>query len=218
MSFLDRFLQPKWKHADPSVRAAAVADIPDDAEHLPILQELARTDADLRVRRAAGARLSRVEDVVPLARGEQDEELKRHYVERLVAIANAPANTDAGAALALEGIEDEKHFGTIAKSSPHETVRTAALGRIHDAKLLSSVARHAGDPQTASDAVARLADAAELFNVAMKTEHKDAGIAALERALEASTAAADTRATLEALADKAKSKGVAKRARAISAA
>ena len=57
MSFLDRFKpQPRWKHADPAVRAEAVATVPDDDEHVEVLRELARGDVDLRVRRAAGAR------------------------------------------------------------------------------------------------------------------------------------------------------------------
>jgi hypothetical protein len=215
MSFLDRFkLQPKWKNADPNLRVAGVAEMPDDDEHLVVLRELARDDADARVRRAAGGRLSRVEDLVQLARSERDEELRRTYVERLVGIATAAAPTDAEAALALEGLDDQKHFATISKSSPHETVRAAALGRIHDAKLLSSVARHATDPLTASDAAARVADAAELLNIALKTDHKDAGIAALERALEAGTDSG-VRETLDGVANRAKSKAVARRARTI---
>ena len=53
MSFLDRFKpQPRWKHADPAVRAAAVADIPNDSEHGAIVEELAQHDDDARVRRA----------------------------------------------------------------------------------------------------------------------------------------------------------------------
>jgi hypothetical protein len=52
MSFLDRFKpQPRWKHADPVVRAAAVAEIPDGAEHRGVLTELAELDEDVRVRR-----------------------------------------------------------------------------------------------------------------------------------------------------------------------
>ena len=39
--------------------------------------------------------------------------------------------------LALDGLSDQKQFGTVAKSSPHDTVRTAALGKIHDAKVLA---------------------------------------------------------------------------------
>lgn len=215
MSFLDRFKpQPKWKHADPAVRVEAVATIPNDEEHLQVLRELAREDADVRVRRAAGARLSKVEDLVPLAKSEQDEALRAEYRERLVEIATAPASTDAAAALALEGLEDQKHFAAIAKASPHATVRTAALGRIHDSRLLGSVARHAADPQIAVDAVARIADTAELLKVASLTEHKDAGVNALERALEAH-AGSDVRDMLEGLANRAKNKAVVKRARGI---
>ena len=215
MSFLDRFKsQPRWKNADPAVRAAAVADIPHDDEHLVVLRELARDDTDPRVRRAAGGRLSTVEDIVQLARAERDEELRRGYVERLVAIAVAQADTDGAASLALEGIDDQKHFATIARSSPHDTVRAAALGRIHDPKLLGSVARQAADPQTALDAVARIADGAELLNIAVKTEHKDAGVAALERALEAGAGGDSIRDVLDGVANRAKSKGVGRRARA----
>ena len=94
-------------------------------------------------------------------------------------------------------------------------MRTAALGRVHDVKALGSVARHAADGQTALEAVGRIADVAELVNVALKTEHKDAGVAALERAAETTTAGAPVRDLLENAAAKAKSKAVAKRARAM---
>ena len=215
MSFLDRFKpQPRWKHADADVRAEAVSTLPDDDEHRDVLRELSREDVDLRVRRTAGARLTRAEDLVPLAKSERDEELRREYSERLVAIATAAAPNDAAAALALEGLEDQKQFATIARSSPHETVRAAALGRVHDTKLLGSVARNAADAQTAAEAAARVADPAELLNIASRTEHKDAGISAMERAL-AGVTGAEARETLEGLANRARSKSVAKRARAI---
>jgi hypothetical protein len=215
MSFLDRFKpQPRWKHADPAVRTEAVSTLPDDAEHTDVLRELAREDADVRVRRAAGARLSRVEDLVQLARAERDEALRREYAERLVTIASSPGPNDAAASLALEGLDDQKQFAGIAKSSPHETVRAAALGRIHDVKLLSIVARHTTDPQTALAAVARIADPAELLNVATKAEHKDAAVSALERALEANEGT-DVRGMLEGISGRARSKAVVKRARAM---
>ena len=212
MSFLDRFKpQPKWKHADPAVRAAAVAEIPDDEEHDAVLRELAQTDADVRVRRAAAARLASVDDLVLLSRAERDEELRREVQERLVAIANAPADTDADAATALAGLTDQKHLAAVARTSPHENVRTAALGQIHDPKSLSAIARGAAHGQTALEAVGRIGDAAELVNIATRTEHKDAGIAALEKAADADPAAA--REMLDALASRAKNKSVAKRAR-----
>ena len=215
MSFLDRFRpQPKWKHADPSIRAAAVAEVPDDEEHRGVLAELA-LDEDLRVRRAAAARLMRVEDLVSLIRREPDADLGRELAERLVSIACAPAETDGDAALALAGLDDQKHMANVAKASPFDTVRTAALGRIHDVKALSSVARHASDPQTALDAVARIADQAELVNVALKTEHRDAGLAALERAAAVASDTRDAREILEGIAARARNKAVAKRGRAM---
>ena len=90
-------------------------------------------------------------------------------------------------------------------------MRAAALGRVHDVRTLSSIARHALDPQTALEAVARVPDPAELLNIALKTEHKDAGVAALERLTD--VASTDVRSTLEIAASRAKNKSVAKRAR-----
>jgi hypothetical protein len=217
MSFLDRFKpQPRWKHADPAVRAAAVPEMPDDDEHRAVVAELAKGDDDVRVRRAAVARLSDASSLAELARSEPDADLRREIADRLVAIATAPADTDAEAALALTGLDDPRQFATIAKSSPHDTVRSAALGRVHDPRALSSVARHAVDPQTALDAVARLADGAELLNIAVRTDHREAGIAALEKCLsDDGMDEAAARETLDGVIARAKNKSVSRRARAM---
>ena len=216
MSFLDRFKpQPRWKNADPAVRAAAVSELTSDPEHIAILRDLAATDEDVRVRRAAAGRLQRSEELVGLVRGEQDEELRRELTERLVAIAASPAETDGEAALALEGLDDPRQLAAVARLSPFDTVRTAALGRVHDVKALGSVARNAAHGSTALDAVARIADRAELLSVAVRTDHKDAGIAALERAVQASESGSELHETLDMVATRAKNKSVAKRARAM---
>lgn len=214
MSFLDRFKpQPRWRHSDAAIRAAAVSEIPEDEESLQTIKELAATDEDVRVRRAAAARLERAADILPLVRSEQDEELRRALIERLVTIASAPVAADGDAALALEGIDDQRQLAAVAKSSPNETIRTAALSRVTDVKALGSIARHAAHGATALDAVERLADRGELLNVAIKTDHKDAGITALERAVEAGDATNGRRDTLETVAARAKNKSVAKKAR-----
>ncbi len=212
MSFLDRFKpQPKWKHADAVVRAAAILEMPEDEAHRAAIEELAAADDDVRVRRAALGRVVDPALLVRLAQAERDADLRRELTERLVAIAVASSDTDADAALALSGLEDPRHLSTVAKSSPHDTVRAAALGRVHDPKALSSIARHAEDPQTALDAVARVAETSELVNIAVKTDHKDAGISALERAFEVSDG--NAREMLGSVAARAKNKYVSKRAR-----
>ena len=215
MSFLDRFKpQPRWKHVDPAIRAAAVPEIPDDDEHRDVIADLARMDDDVRVRRAAIGCLTDVARLADLARAEVDVDLRREITDRLVLIATEPGETDADAAMALEGLEDPRQFATIAKSSPHDTIRAVALGRVHETKALSSIARHASDPGTARDAVGRVNDGAELLNIALRTEHKEAGLAALEKCLEdGGLDEAAARNTLETVLARAKNKAVSKRAR-----
>ena len=215
MSFLDRFKpQPKYRNPDPAIRLAGVAELPNDAEHWGVIAELAASDEDVRVRRAAIERIAAVGYLARLARTERDDSLRRELVDRLVAVAIAPAETDGDAAAALDGLSDQKSFGTVAKSSPHDTVRTAALGKIHDGKVLASVARHATDAQIALEAVSRVTDQAELVAVASKTDHKDAGIRALERAVESIASDAERRELLDGIAARAKNKAVARRAKA----
>jgi hypothetical protein len=214
MSFLDRFKpQPKYRHPDPAIRLAGIDELPDDAEHWGVIAELAASDEDIRVRRAAINRLGAVGYLARLARTERDEGLKRELAERLVGIATAPSDSDGDAALALDGLSDQKHFASVAKASPHDTVRTAALAKIHDVKTLASVARHATDPQIALEAVTRVTDATELQAVALKTDHKDAGLVALERALASLSSDGGRRELLDGLVTRAKNKSVSKRAR-----
>ncbi len=214
MSFLDRFkIQPKYKSADPEVRAAAVAEFgpgPVSEDDAAVLVALAREDLDVRVRRAATARIEDVGVLAAIATADADAGIREEVIERLAVIA---AGSDADAATrALEALTDQKQISTIAKTSPIESVRTAAVERLTDIKSLSSVARRATDAKTAALAAERVQDPAELLNIAAKTDHKDAGVSALERAV---TLVPADRETLDGLANRAQHKSVAKRARAM---
>jgi hypothetical protein len=216
MSFLDRFKsQPKYRNPDPAIRLAGLAELPDDAESWGVIAELAASDEDVRVRRAAVARIGAAGYLARLARTERDDTLKRELCERLIEIANAAGGSDSDAATALEGLSDPKHLGTVAKSSPHESVRTAALNRIQDSKMLGSVARHADDPKIALAAVTRVSDFGELQTVAVRTDHKDVGLSALERGIDPGASDASRRELLDGIATRAKNKAVAKRARTL---
>jgi Domain of Unknown Function (DUF349) len=212
MSFLDRFkIQPRYKSTDPEQRVAGVQELTDTPEDAAVLVSLARDDADARVRRAAIARIQDANILADLAAGDPDATIRAELIERLAGIAMS-ADSAAAALRALAALSDPKQIGTVAKASPLEAVRVEAVGRLSDVKTLSSVARHAADGRVAVLATERVQDAAELLNIAVKTDHKDAGIGALERA--AALGAAD-RATLEGIADRAKNKSVGKRARAM---
>jgi Domain of Unknown Function (DUF349) len=212
MSFLDRFkIQPKYKSTDPEIRLEAVRELALETatgEERAALVALAREDADARVRRAAAGRIEDVEVLAAIASSDADEGIRGELLERLAAVA-ASSTTGAAALAALGALRDPKQIGNVAKSSPIDSIRIEAVNRLSDVKALSSVARHAADARVASLAVEKIQDPGELLHIATKTEHKDAGLAALDRA------GIQDRAALDQLADRANNKSVGKRARAM---
>jgi hypothetical protein len=66
--------QPRWKHADPAVRAAAVYEL--GADETDALRALAREDADPRVRRAAVNRIDDLSVLADVARTDPDEDVR----------------------------------------------------------------------------------------------------------------------------------------------
>src|SRR4029079_11248715 len=86
MGILERLRPtPRWKHADPSVRAAAVYDI--GPEETDALRALAREDADARVRRAAVARLDEADVLADVARTDPDEAAPGDAIRGLAVVA-----------------------------------------------------------------------------------------------------------------------------------
>ena len=118
-------------------------------------------------------------------------------------------DTDGDAALALDGLEDQKQLATVAKSSPHDTVRTAALGRVHDVKALSSVARHAADTdRRRSTRCARIADAPSCSTSRSRPTTRTPGSPRSSARRKPATPGDELRDTLEAVAARAKNKSV----------
>jgi hypothetical protein len=208
MSFLERFKpQPKHKSTDPEVRLAGVHELGSDPDDVAVLVGLAREDADARVRRAAAGRVDNVSVLASIALSDSDEALRAETADRLTAIASGDRQDLARQALGA--LRDQKYIGTVARTSPLDAIRIEAIGRLSDAKALSAVARQTADGRAAALATERIQDRAELLNIAAKTDHKDAGVSALERAMELSL----DRQELEGLATRAKNKSVSRRAR-----
>ncbi len=197
--------QPRWKHADPAVRAAAVYELgPDESD---ALRALAREDAEARVRRAAVTRLDDLAILGDIARTDPDEDVR---VEAIRALAGLAAET-ASVEQALESVRHlvalgrSKEVVVVARENAHAEVRAAVVDLVEDAKALGSISRHAADGPTRLRALARVSDADELVNVAVKSEHTDAAVAALERITDAEA--------LAAVAQRARNKVAARRAR-----
>src|SRR5262245_6030737 len=86
MTLLDRFrAQPPLKHTDPVVRLAYVQEIPIDERAL--LSEIARVDADARVRRAAVSKLMDTAVLAEVVRSDADEGVRDEALGMLRDIA-----------------------------------------------------------------------------------------------------------------------------------
>src|SRR5688572_30497852 len=171
--------QPRWKHADPAVRAAAVYELgPDESE---ALLALAREDGEARVRRAAVMRLDDIAVLGDVARTDPDEDVRAEAIRGLAGLAAESDDVSRASEVVrqLVALGRTKEVVAIARENANTQVRAAVVELIDDAKSLGSVSRHAPDGQTRLRALARLNDPEEILNVALKSEQTDAAVAAL---------------------------------------
>jgi hypothetical protein len=211
MGILDKLRpQARWKHGDPAVRLEAVNSL-DDTD-VDVFTQVATDDLDARVRRAAVARLSDPDTLAAVSRNDTDTGVRDAAVERLSTLAVAGDDGAVRAVAALGGLGRHRELATLARSSAPESARHAAVSLLGDAKALGGVARHALDPGTRLLALERLNDPGELEAVATNGEYADAAVAALDRL------ASPTAEQLNAIAQRARTKAAAKRAKALLAA
>jgi hypothetical protein len=208
MALLDRFrTHPGHKNPDAAVRLQFVQEIPMDERDL--LGEVAREDADPRVRRAAVAKLMDPVALAAVAATDGDEQVRAQAVSMLRDIAleafEGLGESDGRAAVAA--IEDPKALVAVAKNASREVTALAALARVTDGHALGSIARHAAQENVRRAAFERVQDHGELLGVALNSEFKDPTLAAVERISD--------RVELEQIAARAKNKSASKRARAI---
>jgi hypothetical protein len=197
---------PRWKHADPAVRAASVYDLgPDDTE---ALLALAREDAEARVRRAAVTRLDDAAVLGDIARTDPDEDVRAEAIRGLAGLAAETDDATRASEVArqLIALGRSKEVVLIVRDATVPDVRTAIVDLLEDAKSLGSISRHALDGTTRLRALGRLTDPAEVLAVALKSEHTDAAVAALERVTDSEA--------LGAIAQRARNKVAGRRARA----
>ena len=197
--------QPRWKHADPGVRAAAVYELgPDESDALRLL---AREDGEARVRRAAVTRLSDIGVLGDIGRTDPDEDVRAEAIRGLAGLAAEADDVDraADAVRQLVALGRFKEVVVAARENRDPRVRASVVDLLDDPKSLGSISRHAQDGATRLRALARLKDADEIANVAVKSEHTDVAVSALDRV--------DGAEALSAIAQRARNKVAARRAR-----
>ncbi len=208
MGLLDRFrAQPRWKNGSPAVRAAAVEELPLDQQDT--LVAVAREDRDPAVRIAALRKVIDPAAVAAIGRADADERVREEAVTLLVDLASGAFEaTEQGECLAaLAGLSEPKHLIAVARAAANETVARAALDRLSDDVARAAVARKAALPSIRLEALGRVSAEAEVAVVAIRSEFKDVALAAVARL--------SVRDVLNQVADRAKNKTAAKRARTL---
>jgi hypothetical protein len=196
---------PPWKHADPTVRVAAIYELgPDEAA---VLHTLGREDSEHRVRRAAVARIDDVQVLGDIAQSDPDEDVRAEAVRGLAGIAAeadhlAQAIDAVGRLLSLGRL---KEMVLVAREGSSAEVRAAVVDALDDQRSLGSISRHARDSASRLRALGRVSDQEELLKVAVKAEHTDVAVAALERMSDVDA--------ISAVSQRARNKVAARRAR-----
>lgn len=181
----------------------------DPAEQ-DVLIGLAKDDPDARVRRAAVGRLQDANALAAIVRNDAEGHVREAAVARLTDLAARSAEAEAlSAVAALASLGRTRELATVARSEGVEIVRRRTVEHITEPKALGGIARHAIDSGTRLLAIERLTDADELVAVALRGEHADAAVAAIDK-LDAP--ATDT---LNGLVQRARTKAAQKRARAL---
>jgi hypothetical protein len=208
MTLLDRFrAHPRQKHPDAAVRLGFVQEIPITERDL--LTEIAREDSDVRVRRAAVAKLMDPAALAAIAASDADATVRDQAVAMLrdIALDAFEGIQEADSLAAVDALGDARALATIAKSATSEAVANRARARVDDPHVLGSIARHAGHESVRRLAFDALRDEREIVSVAVNSEFREPATSAVERVTD--------RADLEQIASRAKNKSAAKRARAL---
>jgi len=210
MTLLDRFRTQPQRDPDPAVRLAYLADLP--LTERDQIVAAAREDEDARVRKAAVAKLLDPQVLAAIARDDADASVRDAALTMLRDIAlDAFEGVDEGGGLAaVEALSDERTLVQIAKTSLRESIAGRALARLepsNSAHVMASIARQAELESIRQSAFLQLSDRADILAVALNCDFKDTAQAAVDRLGE--------RDDLEQVAERARSKTAAKRARQI---
>jgi hypothetical protein len=214
MGILDRFkVQPKWKHPDATIRLSGVHELAESEQD--VLAEVARSDTDARVRKAAVGKLGAVATLGDILRSDADEGVRDQAAGVLLDIALGAFDADEAASLAalqaltgLPATSAQKQVVLVAKAGKRESVSLAALGLLgDDQKALATVARRSEHAPVRLGALAKVSDADELASTALKSSFRDVSLAALERLTD--------RSVIKGIATRGANPAAARRARSM---
>ncbi len=172
MSLFD-FMKANWKKSDPAVRAAAVEKEVDDQE---IIESLASSDPDVKVRTAAVKKLTVLEALQKISKSDSDENIRRlaanRYLDEVVKILkNATNPTAQELALAVE-LKDSHYAEDLLKSSvTSEVVRAELVKHCNKSSILAAVANNDANEKIALAAAEKVTSESLQQELTKKSKH-----------------------------------------------
>ena len=195
--------KPPLENTDPLVRAKAAREWP--VEDQAALERLATQDADPRVRQVAVRRLKSSTLVLKVLNADADAHVRQEAQDRMfkALLSSEPEASSLFGETAPHLSDDE--LVRIAKEVHGET-SARAVGFIKGPKALADIAKTARSHDVRVAALARVDDADEtiLTDIALHSEFKDSGIAAVDKI--------ESEAALTRVAERARLKPVAREA------
>ncbi|MDB4960211.1 MAG: putative CheA signal transduction histidine kinase [Myxococcales bacterium] len=209
MGLADLF-RPKHRHSDVRVRTEAVRALTSD--DAAILEQIARTDRDIGIRRIAIEKIETPDVLAKLGDAETERSLRELILERAAELwvthACSPEAEVANTALAgIIKLGDQRALVDVVVRAQTPAVRKRAFGELRDPRALAQLAKSDAPQELRAAAVARIDDGDVLRALAIDTTQKEVGLAAVEKI--------DDVDRLENVANKAKNKAVRQKARKI---
>jgi hypothetical protein len=207
MGIFEKFrTQPRWKHADPSVRMAAIYELGTDEQ--AVLSGIVRDDPEARVRRAAVSRLDDVATLGEVLRTDPDGDVRAEAQRRLIGLAAETSDADVARAVVAQLLDAglQRELVVVARDSTDAGIKAIVVEALTDSRALGAISRQATDGPTRLLALSRISDSDELCQVALRSEYTDSAVAAFGRLIDPSAIAA--------IAQRARNKVVMRKARA----
>jgi hypothetical protein len=200
------FFRPKHRHSDVRVRTEAIKALTkDDAA---ILEQIARNDRDIGVRRLALEKIDKAGVLAALAADETERSLRELAGARAASLyASSACGGDNEALNDLIKLGDQRALVDVIVRAESAAIRKRAFGELRDPRALQDLARSDAAQDLRVSAVARIDDGDVLRALAIDTTVKEVGLAAVDKL--------DDVDRLENVAGKAKNKAVRQRARKI---
>ena len=200
------FFRPKYRHSDVRVRTEAIRALgKDDAA---ILEQIARSDRDIGVRRLALEKIDAPSTLATLASEETERSLRELATGRAAELyASAASAGDNDALSGIIKLGDQHALVDVVVRSENAAIRKRAFGELRDPRALQDLARSDAAQDIRISAVTRIDDGDVLRALAIDVTQKEVGLAAVDKL--------DDIDRLENVAQKAKNKAVRQRARKI---